>query len=180
VARVTSVHVAGLKELDEALGELTKATARNVLKRALARGAKPVLDEAKRRAPVRTGELLRGLHIRTQLINTVGNREYSAAMRAGLGKAAALKALRAARREAPGTGSFAEVYVQTGRNPQSVFQESGTAHHAAQPYLGPALDAKGNEAIKIIAGAIGEEIDKAAARAARKAARAAAKANTTP
>lgn len=172
MSRVTTLKVSGLKELDEALGELSEATARNVLKRALARAAEPVLEEAKRRAPVRSGDLKRGLHIRTALINTVGNREFSQAMRAGLGKAAAVKAMRDARREAPGTGSFAEVYVQTGQHPQAVFQEFGTSHHEAQPFLGPALDAKGAEAIGIVAGALSDEIEKSRARAERKAARA--------
>lgn len=172
---VNSVAVNGLKELDEALGELTKATARNVIKRALAKGAVPVLEEAKARAPERSGDLKRGLHIRTKLINNTGKREYSAAMKAGLGKRFALKVLRDARRAEAGTGSFAEVYVQTGRNPQAIFQEFGTSHHAAQPFLGVALEAKATEAIDLIKKLIGEEIEKARARAARKAARAARK-----
>lgn len=176
--QVGGISVDGLKELDEALGDLSKATARNVLTRALATAADPILQEAKRRAPVRKGHLKRGLHIRTKMINTVGNREYSAAMKAGKGKAAAIKAMRDARRDAAGTGSFAEVYVQTGKHPQAVFQEFGTAHHAAQPYLEPALDSKGMVALGMIRTALAEEIEKARARAEKKAARIAAKSNT--
>ena len=81
-----TVSVSGLKELDQALGELPKATARNVLKRTLAKAAEPIVAEAKQHAPVATGRLRDSIIASTRLKNKVGNAEYSAAMRAGLGQ----------------------------------------------------------------------------------------------
>ena len=49
--------VTGLKECEEALAELTRATGRNVLKRALLAASEPVASAAASQAPVRTGKL---------------------------------------------------------------------------------------------------------------------------
>jgi HK97 gp10 family phage protein len=51
------VTVTGLKEAEQALRELSAATGRNVLKRALLRAAEPVVAEEKRLAPVLSGRL---------------------------------------------------------------------------------------------------------------------------
>ena len=53
----TLYTVEGLSDLLDGLEELPKATGNNVQKRALRIAAAPFLDDAKARAPVRTGYL---------------------------------------------------------------------------------------------------------------------------
>ena len=57
-----TVSVSGLKELDQALGELPKATARNVLKRTLNKAAVPMVEEAKRQVLTALGRSLTEPH----------------------------------------------------------------------------------------------------------------------
>lgn len=53
--------------------------------------------------------------------------------------------------------------------------EKGTAHSAAQPHLRPALDNRGREAVRVIAGDLGPALERVAARTRKRAAREAAK-----
>lgn len=164
-----TVSVSGLSELDAALGQLPKATARNVLKRTLAKAAQPIVDEAKAIVPVQTGKLRDSIIASTRIKNKVGSGEYSAAMRAGLGKAAAVSALRQARREAKGQGSFAELFVgpSTGALRYAHMVEFGTVKTSPQAYLRPAWDATKTRALGIIKAELGNEIIMAARRIAR-------------
>jgi HK97 gp10 family phage protein len=149
MAKVT-VKVAGLRELDEALGELPKSTAKNVLKRTLTKAGTPIEQAAEREAPVRTGRLKRGVMTGTKLTK----RQRRQAERAG----------------------FVEVFVGVEALAQATMQEFGTHNQPPQPYIRPAWDAHQTAALNIIASDLGNEIERAAQRLARKAARAAAKA----
>lgn len=164
-----TVSVTGLAELDKALGELPKATARNVLKRTLTKAAQPIVDDAKRYVPVRSGKLRDSIIASPRVKNKVGNAEYAAAMRAGLGKDAARSALRGARRAAAGTGSFAEIFVgpSTGTIPYAHIVEFGSVKDSPQPYMRPAWDASRMQALDIIKAELGNEIIKAARRVGR-------------
>jgi len=164
-----TVSVEGLRELDKALGELPKATARNVLKRTLAKAAQPVVDAARQRAPVKTGKLRDSIIASTRIKNKVGNAEFAAAMREGLGVAAARSALRQARRDAKGQGSFAELFVgpSTGAIPYAHIMEFGSIKDAPQPYMRPAWDATKKQALDIIKAELGGEIIRAARRVGR-------------
>ena len=51
------MKIAGARELDAALAEFKKATARNILQRTLMKAADPVLETAQALAPERTGVL---------------------------------------------------------------------------------------------------------------------------
>ncbi len=174
--RVT-VRVDGLKELDAALGELSKATARNVLKRVLKRAGQPIADAAKSYAPKDTNELAESIVVSPKIKNTVGNDEFAKAMKAGLGKDAAVSALRGARRAAKGEGSFAIVYVgptqaKTKRNAiKRIVQEFGSRKMPAHPFMRPAWDSQKERALDIIKSDLGAEILKTAARVAKKAKR---------
>lgn len=168
--------VEGLKELDAALGELTKATARNVLKRVLTKAAEPIREMASRLAPDDPNGPKIGLKesiiASAKIKNTVGNAEFSAVKRSGGSDADAGAAMRGARRAAKGEGSFAEIHVgpRKGRNAQvGTFQEFGTVHHAAQPFMRPAWAAKKGEALDIITRDLKGEIDKSVAKARKKA-----------
>lgn len=166
-----SVSVSGLSDLDRALGNLSKATARNVLRRTLTKAAEPIRDEAKRLAPVKTGKLRDSIMISARVKNKVGNAEYSAAMRAGLGKDAARSALLAARKAGKGAGSFAEVYVGPARGAGVIryahIVEFGSVDTAMQPYMRPAWDATKNQALSLIKGELASQIMVAARRVGR-------------
>ena len=175
-----SVRVEGLRELDANLGKLTKATSRNVLRRALIAAAQPTVAAAQANAPRDTGALANSIAASARSTNTVGRSEYAAAMRSGAGKAAAVSAMRAARRAAKGEGSFAEVFVGPTLHERSepkarvVEFGGGRGNRAPQAFLRPAWDATKEQVLALIREKIAQEIDKAVARAARRAARAGA------
>ena len=62
-----TVSTSGFRELDKALAELPKATARNVLHRTLSKAGQPIADEASRLAPVDTGKLAGRIAVSTRL-----------------------------------------------------------------------------------------------------------------
>jgi HK97 gp10 family phage protein len=185
------VKVEGLKELDAALGELTKATAKNVLKRVLKRAAQPIADAARGKVPVDTGKLRDSIIVGSNLseVEAAGNAAYAAKMRAGGSKAEAGAALRAAARAAKAAGgdaSFAEMFVGPDNRPNAHLVEFGTGERfhrsgksvgsvAPQPYMRPAWDGEKGRALEIIKADLGDEIMKAATRAAKRAASRAAK-----
>lgn len=140
--------VEGLKELEEALKELPKATARNVLLRTLKKEAQPIADDAAAFAPddPRTG----GKDLRTSmLVLSVPTKSRESDVEIAVG---------------PSTKTF---YGQ--------FQEFGTAHHGPQPFLRPSWDSNVMGVLNGIRDRLAEEIEKARKRLARKAERDAAK-----
>lgn len=161
------VQTSGFKALEAALGELPKATARNVLKRTLTKAAEPIRARAEQVAPRDTGTLKQSIIVSASVKNKVGKAEYAAAMRAGRGKAAAVSAMRDARRATP--GSFAEMYVGPAV-PDAFYAhlvEFGTRHSAAKPFMRPAWDSEKDNALAIIRAELGNEIISAARRIAR-------------
>lgn len=180
MAKAVRVRVEGLRELDKALGELTKATARNTLRRALTSAAEPMRAAAERNAPMDTGELKRSIKLSSKIDNRVGKAEYAAVMRAGGTRSAASQALRDARR-AKGIGeSFAEVFMgpeKTGKRGsiKAMVQEFGSKKQAAQPYMRPAFDSEAQTVINNVGKELAKEIDKSVKRARARAARKAAK-----
>lgn len=157
------VKLSGFADLDKALAELPRATAKNVLIRTLRKAGEPIAQAARDKVPVDEGDLQKSIAVSTRLKNPVGKKEFAAAMRAGLGKAAAVGALRDARRAAGG-GSFAEMYVGAGALPHAHMIEFGTVKMAAQPYMRPAWDSERHNALTIIKRELGAEIIMAAKR----------------
>lgn len=139
----------GLKELDQALTELPKATARNVLLRTLKEQGQPIADAGEANAPRLSGKLADSYTVGTKLSRRQKkqNRKESAV----------------------------EVYVGPTPHPKSVQTEFGNAHQAAHPHLRPAWDANVMRVLDGIKNALADQIEKARARLARKAAREAAK-----
>jgi HK97 gp10 family phage protein len=161
------VSTSGFKALDEALAELPKATARNVLKRTLVKAGEPIAQKARDLVPVASGDLKDSIAVSAKIKNKVGNAEFAEAMRQGLGKGAAVQALRDARRGA--NASFAEMYVGPAV-PQGFYGhlvEFGTSHMAAEPFMRPAWDAEQRTALDIIRSELGSQIIAAAKRLAR-------------
>ncbi|MFA5897936.1 MAG: HK97-gp10 family putative phage morphogenesis protein [Hyphomicrobium sp.] len=170
--------IEGLKELDAALGELSKATARNVTRRVLIKAAQPMVDEASRLAPddPATGapDLHTSIAASAKIKNEVGKSAFSAVMKAGGSKADAISALRDARRAANGEGSFAQAYVgpvsSTKRAAiKAIVQEFGSVKQAPQSYMRPAFQNTAQQVIDNVGKLMKPEIDKAAARARARA-----------
>lgn len=165
------ITTSGFREMDQALGEFSKATARNILLRAATAALKPVEEAAKANVPVRVGDLRDSITTTTRLANKQANLRYSAAMFARQGRASAVQALRNERRASK--GSSVEVYVGAGQLPHAHLIEFGTSRQSPQPYLRPAWDANRVRALELLKTELAREIDKAAARARRKALKAA-------
>lgn len=150
-------RIEGLKEVNEALSQLPKATGRNVLRRVAVARLEPMAEDARSRASANnwSGELADSIEVTTQArgyarrINRKGKSEVEVYMGpAGRGK------------KAP---------------PQGSQQEFGNQNHGPQPSIRPAWDAGKADLIPGLADDLWAEIDKAADRLARKAARLAAK-----
>jgi HK97 gp10 family phage protein len=143
-----SETVAGLRD------EFSKATAANVVRRALLAGAQPMAETAEALAPRGpTGNLIASI--------SATPAQPSRMTRTGRGSY--------------DKQSEVEVLVEAGPVPESVFQEFGTRHHRAQPFMRPAFDSEKANSLAIIIKQMAVEIEKARQRAARKAARIAAK-----
>ena len=136
-------EVEGLAELDEALKELPKATARNVLLRVLKAEAQPIADAGQANAPRRTG----GLAISYTVTTKLSGRQKSQNVKE----------------------SDVEVYVGPTPHPKSIQTEFGNAHQAPQPHLRPAWDQNVMKVLDNIRDRLAAEIEKARARLARKA-----------
>jgi HK97 gp10 family phage protein len=155
----TTVRVEGLKEIDAALGQLGKATGRNVMRRVAVKRLGPMAETARQLAPddPATGglDLKRSIAVSTQLGTRQRklNRKSKSEVEAHMGPA--------------GPGGKVP--------PQGVFQEFGTQHHGPQSFMRPAFDQGKDALIDGIGADLWAEIDKAAERNARKAARLAAK-----
>ena len=143
--------VEGLADLDTALLELPKATARNVLLRVLTKEAQPIADAGEALAPRRTGQLAMSYTVSTKL---------SPRTRAQNPKE-----------------SDVEVYVGPGArfSASAIATEFGNAHQAPESHMRPAWDQNVQNVLNRIAADLAIEIEKARARIARKAEREAAK-----
>lgn len=169
-------EVEGLKDLNDALAEFSKATSGNILKRAVGTAGAMFAEHAIALAAKDTGQLKREIKVAKPKIITPGKAAYAQAMRETGDKAEAAVAARAANQSAGGTGRSAVTHVgPTKKAGQGMLQEFGTAHHKAQPFMRPTWDADGPKLIEVIRDTLAEEIAKATQRAERKAARLAAK-----
>jgi len=145
-----SVKIDGLKQLDDALGELTKATARGVLRRSLKKAAEPMADLANSLAPVGpTGEYAKSFGFGTKLTKRQASQH---------------------RKLVRDDKAFVEGFVGT-NDPAGVQQEFGNENHGPQPALRPAWDQDRRALVERLGKDLGTEIEKTAQRLARKAAR---------
>jgi HK97 gp10 family phage protein len=165
-----SLDVEGLKDLEAALVELGDEKVRKAsARRALVKVAKPIAEEAKRRAPVRRGYLERSIKVGSG--GNVGKQAFAQVLQSGGSREDAVAALRDAQRGK----SAVEISIGPGRHPQAIFQEFGTENHAPQPFMRPAWESARNRLIPDIQKEIWIDIRKTTERAERKAARLKAK-----
>lgn len=170
------MRVEGLKDLNDALADFSKATSGNILKRAVGTAAAVFADHARAIAPEDKGDLKREIKVSKPKIISPGKSAFAQAMRETGDRAIAAEAARSANRAAGGTGRSAVAQVgPTKRAGQGMLQEFGTVHHKAQPFMRPTWDADGPGLVGVIRDTVKEEIDRATKRAERKAARAASK-----
>lgn len=139
-----SFKLLGMRELERALGELPKATRKDVSRKALRAGGEAIARTARGLVPVDEGNLRESITVSTRLT----------------------------RRQSRAKGTFApvEMYVGPYGHPKSITQEFGTLFHPPQPYLGPAFQIEVGHATDLIGAVLGLEIEKTAKRLAAKAA----------
>lgn len=152
-----TVKIEGLKELDDALGELPKATGKNVLRRVLRKAAEPMAEQMRASAPVAEengGQLRDSIGVGTRLSRNQG---------------------RLHRKMFKDDRASVEMFVGAGAVPQAHLEEFGGATNAPRPYARPAWDANKDKMLAGIKSDLWAEIERAAARHARKMARLARK-----
>lgn len=140
-----SFRVEGLRELEEALNELPKATHRNVMKRVLMKAGRPIEAAAEAAAPVFREHLRKSIEVSTKL----SRRQRGLHVK----------------------HSAVEVFVGPKNLPQAHLQEFGTVNHSAQPFMRPAWDGNKMRALEGIKEDMWKEIEKAGKRLAKKAAK---------
>jgi len=171
-----ATRIEGLKELQETMRDLSKATQGNVLKRSVSIPLAEFAQEASDDAPYEEGDLSENIQVGKPKIVTPGTSAFARAMQETGDRAQAIAAARAANRAAGGEGKA--VVASAGPTKlvgQGVLQEFGTAHHPPQPFMRPTWDRLGPMMPMKVAAVLKEQLDKAVARAQRKAARIAAK-----
>lgn len=157
--------IEGLKELDEALAELPKATGKNALRRALIKALTPMETQAEALAPELTGDLKAGFSVGTKL-----SKRQMADHKREVGSTPVMTI--GGWRSNPTTAVY--VFMGPRGSAKSIVQEFGSAHQGPHPYMRPAWDSGKISALESIKKDLADEIEKARARLARKAARAAA------
>lgn len=166
-----SVKISGLRELDAALAQFKKSTARGVLNRALKKAAVPIRDQAKTDAPVDTGELRDSINIRVKGTGgSAGKAAFAAAMRAGASRSEAAKAAREANRAAGSQPMSATVSIAADA-PHAVFAEFGARGKPGNAFLSTALTGRADDALALVKTELGTEIQKTAKRVAARAAK---------
>jgi len=139
----------GAKELEAALAQLPKATAKSVLRRALTSAAKPAAAQAQALAPRgRTGNLQASIRISTRLNKRQGKLHDAQGVEVYIGAAAGKGA----------KGNHAHLL------------EFGTVKMAARPFLRPAWESTKEKVLAAIQTEVWAALAKSARTLARKAA----------
>lgn len=148
-----TVKTEGFREMDDALAEFSKATAKNILKRVGLEAIQPIADDMEMRANAP------GFRHTGQLAEAIGTGTKLAPRQRRLNR----------------DPSTVEVYAGVthedgkGMPPQATQQEFGNENHGPQPFARPAFDTKVQEVLDGVKEGLGTEIEKARVRAARKA-----------
>ena len=169
-----TIKIEGLKELEQALMELPKATGTNVLRRALIAAAQPIQNQAQ--SLIRVKRITPAIVLSKIVFSAgdAGKRAFAEAMKAGATRAEAGEAAHAANVGAAGDANITSAVLSVGPTKRAFYGfEFGTVKQPPAPFMRPAWDANKMNALELIKETLKTEIDKAAARLARKAAKAA-------
>lgn len=147
------MYVEGLKELQAALMQLKRATAKNVMTRVLKKAGEPVRAAAQSIAPVATKpnkhHKIGRIRDRMSIGTTLTNNQKKVSKRL----------------------SAVEVYIgDSGVLPEGIFEEFGTAKNTPHPFLRPAWEQHKMEVLQSIKKDTWAEIEKTAKRVAARAA----------
>jgi len=135
----------GLEQTLRNLEDMSKATNRNVIRRALKKAADPIAERAQQLAPRESGRLARSIGVSFTLS-------------------------RSQRWRSRENASFAEIFIGT-TSRLGVPREFGSIRAPATPFMRPAWESMKNNALVTIKFELIKQVELAAARAARKAAR---------
>jgi HK97 gp10 family phage protein len=165
-----TVQLEGLKELDAALAELPKATAKNTIRRALIAAAQPIADEAT--------QLIRVQRVKPQIAvskiqfssGDAGKRAFAEALSRGATRLEAGAAAHEANAADSGEGAgITSGVLGVGPTKRAFYGfEFGTIHQAPAPFMRPAWDAHKLEAMELIKSELKEQIEKARVRIVMK------------
>ena len=129
--------IKGAAAMDSVLKLLPSKIGEGVLLGALRAGAKPIVKVARQKVPKRSGDLAKSITVR-----------------------------KASRRRVAKGGGQVVIGFKKPHSRRAHLTEFGTSKTAAQPFVRPAIDEKGGEAIGIIGQQLGERIEEAAVRLA--------------
>ena len=135
---VQDFRIEGAEELEKVLKLLPKELEKKALDSAFKAGANIVAQDAKGRVPVDTGELRDAIVVRK------------------------------ARSRQRSKGIIAVVGIKKPTSRRAHLTEFGTKNAAAKPFLRPAIDIKGQDAIAVIGRKLKENIEKTATKLAGK------------
>lgn len=136
------IAVEGLSDLNDALAELPKAVARDVLVAVLTEQGQAIRDAGAALAPVLSGLLRDSYTISTKLSRRQSSLNHKE--------------------------SEVEVYIGPGPEVESIQTEFGNAHQAPEPHLRPAFDANVMKVLDGIKTALAAKIEQSRARLVRK------------
>lgn len=165
----------GAEELEAALRTLPKNIGKAALKRALVNAAKPVAEDARRSAPVRSGLVRDNITVSTKL----SKRQARAFRKRGKGEVTAFLGAAPSRRAHLiefGTGPRAHRKSGESKSGKARTPGRSTGQAPAQPFMRPAWERGKQRILDDFSVALWKEIEKAVARQARKALRAAGRA----
>ena len=146
-----TIKIDGLRELKNALLKLPEKLGEKVLNGALYAGAKLVVDDAKVKVPVRTGELRRNIRARRATKKQRG--DLTAAVVVGVRRLT--KKQIASIRKKKGRENASDAFYWR-------FLEFGTSKMAARPFLRPAFESRKTAAALLIKDEIRKRIEKEA------------------
>jgi HK97 gp10 family phage protein len=126
-------QILGAAALDKVLKQLPRKIEESVVLKALREGAKPIVKDAKKRVPVRSGKLKRAITVRK------GSRK----------------------RTSKGGGQLV-IGFKPPVSRRAHLTEFGTSTQPAQPFMRPAIEAQGPSAIEAIGKRLAGDIEKAA------------------
>jgi HK97 gp10 family phage protein len=154
----------GFAELDRALGQLPKATAKNVLRRTLRKAAAPMLSDVQSSAPSLTGKMVAKLGEGGKL--TANERKGTGPEFLGLGaNGEKIFSKQSAR-------NYVEIHIGAigvkQNSPIPMWKEFGTFKDPAEPFFRPTWETGKQPALNSIKVDLGGEIEKAAKRYAKK------------
>jgi len=138
------VKVTGLQEFGSVLDMLSTKVERQYIREAVKKGAEVLRAEAEARAPKASGEMARKITVKTQVARRAG--AFIAFIGVRYMKIVAASTRRPGKAPSTEDAGFYARFVELGRP-----GKSGHTHQQAHPFMGPAFQAKAEEAERAVA-----------------------------